>query len=131
MQRFLLDTDTVSFALRGHGKVGGRIAQYPPSRLCVSAVSVAELLYGAEKRKSNKLRLLIERFKEEVTVVPFDSEAAGRYAWLASLLASRGTPIGPFDTLTGAHALALGMTLVTNNAKHFQRIPGLKTVNWI
>ena len=50
---------------------------------------------------------------------------------MASALAKRGEPIGTFDTLIAAHALSLGLTLVTNNAKHFQRVGGLKTANWV
>ena len=68
---------------------------------------------------------------EAVTVVPFDQRAADLFAEVATSLARRGEPIGTFDTLIAAHALSLRLTFVTNNSKHFERVAGLKTENWI
>jgi len=68
---------------------------------------------------------------DAVAVVPFDQRAADRFAAVAASLARRGEPIGTFDTLIAAHALSLGLTFVTNNLKHFERVAGLKTENWI
>ena len=64
-------------------------------------------------------------------VVPFDQRAADRFAAVAASLARRGESIGTFDTLIAAHALSLGLTFVTNNSKHFDRVAGLKTENWV
>ena len=61
---------------------------------------------------------------------PWDARAAERFAELQALLLGQGTPIGQNDTLIAAHALSLGATLVTNNAKHFGRVPGLSMANW-
>jgi tRNA(fMet)-specific endonuclease VapC len=127
----MLDTDSVSYALRGRGNVGARIVEHRPSELCVSAITVAELRYGADKRASRKLHRLIDAFTGGLEVVPFDVEAARHFGRLASELAARGVPIGEFDTLLGAHAMALGLTLVTNNVKHFSRVSGLEVENWV
>ena len=126
----MLDTDTVSYALRGRGKVANRLAECPPSQICVSAITLAELRFGAERRKSAKLHALIDSFVEGVIVVPLDALAADRFALVAVDLARQGLPIGNFDTLIAAHALALDLTLVTNNVQHFERVAGLKTVCW-
>lgn len=127
----MLDTDTVSFALRGEGNVAARIVEHVPSQLCISAITLSELRFGADKRGSRKLHRLIDAFTNAVEVAAFDAGAATALGRLATLLRARGTPIGDFDTLIAAHALALGITLVTSNSKHFTRVTGLKTESWL
>ena len=129
--RYMLDTDSVSFALRGEGRVGERILTERPSTLCVSSITLAELRYGADKRRSRKLHRLIETFVGSLSVEAFDAAAADRFGIVAVGLDRRGTPIGGFDALIAAHALALGITLVTNNIKHFARVEGLRTESWV
>ena len=97
----------------------------------MSSIALGELRFGAEARRSRKLHRLISTFVESVEVVSFDHQAADRFATVATSLARRGSPIGTFDTLTAAHALALGLTFVTNNTQHFGRVVGLKTENWV
>lgn len=128
---YMLDTDTVSFALRGVGNVGARILEHKPSQLCVSELTLAELRFGAEKRKSRKLHRLIETFVEDVVALPFDDAAAVVYGKLAATLKSRGTPVGSLDTLIAAHALAAKLTLVTNNARHFAKVAKLSHESWV
>ena len=131
MLRFMLDTDTVSLALRGEGRVAGRILDHRPSELCLSSLTLAELRYGADMRRSKKLHSLIDAFTSAIAVAPLDRAAADRSGTVAAGLARRGTPIGGVDTLIAAHALMLGLTVVTNNSKHFGKVPGLKTENWL
>jgi tRNA(fMet)-specific endonuclease VapC len=127
----MLDTDSVSFFLRGRGHVVSEMLRRPRSEVCVSAITIAELRYGAARRKSSKLDALIDKFVAAVDVMSFDAACAARYGTLAAELAHRGEPIGDFDALIAAHALNIGATLVTNNTKHFQRIRGLRIVNWL
>ena len=131
MPEYMLDTDTVSFALRGQGGVAARLLEHRPSELRISAITLAELRFGAETRRSRKLHRLISTFVETVEVVSFDQSAAGRFATVAAALARRGEPIGTFDALMAAHALSLGLTFVTNNIRHFRRVMGLETENWV
>ncbi len=131
MPQYMLDTDTVSFALRGRGRVAARLLEHRPSQLCISSITLAELRFGAEARRSRKLHSLIRTFVEAVAVVPFDQLAADCFARVAVALARRGEPIGTFDTLMAAHALSLRLTFVTNNTAHFRRVVGLKTENWV
>jgi tRNA(fMet)-specific endonuclease VapC len=126
----MLDTDTVSYALRGQGRVGERLVAHRPSELCVSAITVAELRFGASRRKSAKLHALIESFIGNIAVMPFDESCAAQFGIIASELAEQGAPIGEFDALIAAHAMSLRLTLVTNNEKHFQRIRKLSIENW-
>jgi tRNA(fMet)-specific endonuclease VapC len=131
MPEYMLDTDTVSFALRGQGRVAARLLEHRPSQLCISSITLAELRFGAETRRSRRLHRLIGVVVESVEVVAFDQQAANRFATVATSLARRGVPIGTFDTLMAAHALSLGLTFVTNNTQHFARVVGLKTENWV
>jgi len=126
----MLDTDTVSFALRGEGNVALHLRQHRPSEVCISSITLAELRYGADLRQSRKLHALIGTFVRDVAIAPFDQLAADRFGSLAADLSRQGTPIGAYDTLIAAHALALGLVFVTNNLKHFNQVPGLQTENW-
>ena len=131
MPRYLLDADTVSYALRGEGRVGSCILEHAPSDLCISAITLAELRFGAEPKKSLHLRRAIRGFVKDVAVLAFDEVAAERFAEVAADPAGTGTPIGVFDTLVAAQALSLGLTVVTNNTRHFSRVAGLKVENWL
>ena len=129
--RFLLGTDTVSYALRGEGDVAEKIQTQLPSELRISSITLAELRFGAERRNSRRLHRLIDAFIGDVDVVAFDEKAAGRFGKVAATLASKGTPIGALDTMIAAHALQLGLTLVTHNQKHFRHVRGLKIADWV
>lgn len=128
--KYLLDTDSVSFAMRGQGDVGAQLRARRPSDVCISAITLAELRYGADRKGSRKLHGLIDTFSAAVEVVPFDERAATEFGRIGSILADRGTPIGEFDVLIAAHAVALRCTLVTNNVRHFSKVPGLAVENW-
>ena len=126
----MLDTDTVSFGLRGQGRVAAKLLEQNPTDLCMSSLTLAELRFGAEAKRSRKLHRLIDTFAENVSTVPLDAEAAGRFGLVAGALSRARTPIGVVDTLIAAQALALGLTLVSNNTQHFKRVSGLKLENW-
>ena len=77
--KYLLDTDSVSFALRGHGEVAAHIRARKPSELCLSAITLAELRHGADRKGSRKLQGLIATFVAAVEVAPFDEVAATEF----------------------------------------------------
>jgi tRNA(fMet)-specific endonuclease VapC len=114
----------------GQGEVGARLQAERPSDVCISAITLAELRYGADRKGSRKLRALTDTFTAAVEVAPFDEAAAAEFGRIGSLLADRRTSIGEFDALIAAHALALRCTLVTNNVRHFSKVPGLSVENW-
>ena len=130
MPEFMLDTDTVSLALRGRGDVAAHLLARRPSQICISSITLAELRFGADAKASRALHRLIDAFVLPIDVLPFDRAAADKFGVVAAALNRRGEPIGTFDTLIAAHALACGMTLVSNNTKHFKRVAGLKLANW-
>lgn len=127
----MLDTNTVSFVFKNQGRVAQRLLSLKPSSICISAITVAELRYGAEKRQSKKLHSLIDRFLQPFTVSPFGEAEAARYGALYVALERKGTPIGELDTQIAAHALTLDVTLVTNNDRHFSQVAGLQLEDWL
>lgn len=109
-----------------------RFSQYQVGDICISSVTLAELRYGVAKSQyQEKNQLALDEFILPLEVVPFDEYAAFHYGNLRSYLEKMGTPIGALDTMIGAHALSLNLTLITNNLKEFKRIPDLKSVDWI
>ncbi len=97
----------------------------------VSAVTTSELMYGAQKsQRPHQNQQAIEQFLLPLVVVAFDFEASTVYGGIRAELERQGTPIGAMDLLIAAHALHLGIPLVTNNTKEFSRVPGLSMENW-
>jgi tRNA(fMet)-specific endonuclease VapC len=127
---YLLDTDTVSFAIRGAGQVGARIRSVRPSEVAISAITLAELRWGADRKRSKTLHAAIGAFVRAVEVVAFDGAAAAAYGRIGAALAERGAPFGDFDVLIAGHAVALHRTLVTHNVRHFGRVAGLALDDW-
>lgn len=130
--RYLLDTNVCVDFLNGRfPSVVARVTASDPSDLGVSAVVVSELRYGAER--SQRVRRNQERldvFLSELTCVPFDDVAAREFGRLRARLESEGRPIGAYDMQIAAQALALDMTLVTDNTRELARVRGLRIENW-
>lgn len=129
--QFLLDTNICIYIMnRRPPQVAERFAQYPPDAIGLSSVTLGELGYGVEKSRSSHNRRVLESFVAPLEVVSFSPEAAWRYGEVRSTLERLGTPIGALDTLIAAHALALGLALVTHNTREFERVEGLRVENW-
>lgn len=132
MPRYMLDTDTCSYIMkRSNSHVLKRLGTLSVSDVCISVVSKAELLYGVElspRREQDEAAL--ESFLEYAEVLPLPEEAAAQYAKIRAELKTRGSLIGANDLFIAAHAACLGLTLVTNNTKEFQRVSGLTLENW-
>ena len=127
---YLLDTNIVSFYLRGVPEVVKRLSAERPSNVAISAITAFELRYGVAKRQSPKLSAAVEGFMALVGTLPFDADAAARAGGLKAAQEKAGRLSGLPDLLIAAHALVLGLVLVTNNTKHFARIPGLRIEDW-
>ena len=128
--KYLLDTNTVSFAIRGVGRTGEHLLATDPTEVAISAVTEAELWYGVQKLGSVRLRRAVEAILSAMTVLTVTSDVAREYGALRVWLERRGRPIGLADTFIAAHARSQGLTLVTNNTRHFNRVPGLKLDDW-
>jgi tRNA(fMet)-specific endonuclease VapC len=130
--RFLLDTNTcIALIKRKPEKVLRRLAALSVGDIGLSTITLAELQYGVAKslyKKRNQQAL--EEFLFPLVIANFDADAAAVYGEVRSELEKKGTPIGSLDTLIGAHALSLDVTLVSNNLREFRRIAGLKVIDW-
>ena len=97
----------------------------------LSAVSLAELEYGASKSRSReKDRNTLLRFVAAFDIVPFDDRDAEVYGLIRAGRERRGQPIGPYDVQIAAQAITRNLVLVTNNVEEFRRVPGLRIQNW-
>ena len=126
----MLDTDTVSYALRDVGRVAEMIKLHSPSGICISSITLAELRMGASLKRSKRIHAVIGAFVSQMPVMPFDDEAATRFGEVAAALVHSGQSIGELDAMIAAHAMDLDATLVTNNTRHFRRVKGLRFVSW-
>lgn len=128
---FLLDTNTCIHYLNGSDAgLTRRVLAAGPELLAVSALSVGELQFGAERSsrpEANRKRL--EVFFRELTVVPFDSLCGERFGRIKADLLGRGRPLPDFDIGIAATAAATGRTLV-NGDGHMKEVPGLPLQNW-
>jgi tRNA(fMet)-specific endonuclease VapC len=131
MAQYLLDTNTASYIIKGNRPaVDRRLASAPVAWVAISAVTEGELRFGAARLPgAAHLHRIIEEFFLRVAILPWDSGAASQYGGLRAALEREGRPMGNLDLMIAAHALALGLTLVTNDAA-FGRIRGLKVENW-
>ncbi len=131
-QRYLLDTDTVSYLLK-NSKPGlrARLEAVPMSQICISAITEAELWAGlARLENPSRLRPLVIEFLLRVTVLPFDSGAAQTYGRFRQNCQQAGKWLSAMDMLIGAHAVAANATLVSSD-KAFSQIRDLLDVeNW-
>lgn len=131
MLRYMLDTNICIYVLKHQPAAVREAFNRHSEHLCTSSVVLAELLYGAEKSaQPDHNRDVIERFAARLDVIPFDEGAAAHYGRIRADLERAGQPIGPYDLMIAAHARSRGLTLVTNNEREFQRIPGLLLENW-
>jgi tRNA(fMet)-specific endonuclease VapC len=133
MPLYMLDTDAVSYLLRGKSPaLDAKVASLPPKQLCISAVTRGELLFGLKlKDGAHRLAQLIEQFLSRVPCLPWGDTAATHFATVAATIHKAGTPIGSLDTMIAGHSLAVGAILITNNGRHFERVAELKIENWM
>jgi tRNA(fMet)-specific endonuclease VapC len=130
--QYLLDTNIcIYIARRKPVAVLSRLRRLRPGDVGMSVVTYLELVYGAWKsRHQEAILAVIEQLRDIIPVQPLDRAAAEHYGRIRVELERRGSPIGAYDLLIAAHALSLGLTLVTNNVREFARIQGLRVCNW-
>jgi len=133
MIRFMLDTNICVELLRGRAPgLLERLRQFEIDEVGISSITLAELQYGvAKSSRPARHEALLAEFCAPLAITPFDHLAAETYGHVRVELERAGTPIGPLDTLIASHALALDVTLVTNNEREFNRVSGLLVENWL
>jgi tRNA(fMet)-specific endonuclease VapC len=129
--RYLLDTNTASYVIKGNlPRVRERLVRLPMAEIGISAVTEAELRFGVARRpEAGKLRHAVEEFLLRVEILPWDSEASMRYSEIRAALEGEGQPMGNLDLMIAAQALAAGAILVSSD-RVFSRVKGLKVEDW-
>jgi len=130
MTRYLLDANAVITLLNDTSSNAARRARREkPRDIAIPAIAAHELFYGAFKsRRATRNLALIDAL--QFAVVEFDKEDARQAGAIRALLASQGTPIGPYDVLIAGQAMARHLILVTHNIQEFGRVPGLRLEDW-
>lgn len=132
MLRYMLDTNICIFTIKNKPQVVREAFNRRHGQLAISTVTLMELIYGAEKSAAPERNLaIVEGFAARLDVLDYDIQGAAHTAQLRAELAKAGTPIGPYDRMIAGHARARGLTLVTNNLREFQRVPGLRVEDWV
>jgi tRNA(fMet)-specific endonuclease VapC len=128
--RYLLDANAVIALLNdAASKTANRARRERPGEVAISAIVAHELFYGAfrSRRRAQNLALIDAL---QFIVLEFDKEDARQAGEVRAVLASKGTPIGPYDVLIAGQAVARDMILVTHNTQEFGRVPGLRFEDW-
>jgi tRNA(fMet)-specific endonuclease VapC len=130
---YLLDTDVISSTMweRPAQHVVQRLAAVSADEQFTSAITYAELLYGARRRRSARLEGLVLSVTTRMGVLPFDEASADVFGHLKAELERAGTPLAEPDLRIASIAIANSLTLVSGNERHFRRVPGLTFENWL
>lgn len=129
---YLLDTNIISYWMRGEPELLERIKQHSPAELSLSTITLAEIYYGIEKsqRKLKERRRKIEQICLLLEVHHFDESAAAHYGIIRAQLEKKGVIISERDLQIASIALAKGLCVVTHNTKEFNRVEKLRVEDW-
>jgi tRNA(fMet)-specific endonuclease VapC len=128
--RFMLDTNTISHLIKAHPSVARRVRATPMTSLCMSAITQGELLFGLARRpEATRLHLAVRELLRRVDVLPWDGTTAECYGTVRAAMTRQGKVLAPLDLLIAAHALSLGVVLVTND-KAFRLVDALAIEDW-
>lgn len=131
MLRYLLDTNIVIYVIKQRPPQALEYFNQRAGRMAISAITLAELMHGAEKSSKPLVNLaVVEDFCSRLEVLPYAAKAAQHYGLIRATLELRGQTIGVNDLHIAAHARSEGLTLVTNNLREFDRVEALQLDNW-
>lgn len=129
---YLLDTNIISYWMRGDEKLINMIRNKMPSDLSICTITLAEIYYGIEKSpvKKKERRNKIERISLQLEIYPFDELAARKYSMIRTQLEKDGTVISERDLQIASIAMANKLIVVTHNVKEFKHIANLDVEDW-
>lgn len=130
--KLLLDTNICIYIIKQQPvTVLNRFLEYQVGDIGISSITLAELRYGvAKSAHREKNAKALDEFIIPLELVSYDESAAHVYGDIRAALEKAGTPIGSMDMLIAAHAVSLGIPLVTNNTREFLRVPSLNVIDW-
>jgi tRNA(fMet)-specific endonuclease VapC len=129
---YLLDTNILSYWMRGHRPLLDRIMSHSPKDLSIAAITLAEIYYGIEKSpvKKKERRTKIEQIRSILEIHPFDESAAAKYGVIRVQLEKKGLVISERDLQIASIAVANDLCVITHNVKEFNRVEKLKVEDW-
>lgn len=128
---YLLDTDILIYSLKGEPTVIENIKRHASDPKAISVITYGELIFGAQlSQKVMENLAKAHRIKEIFPLIEITPSIVETFGAMKADLRRNGTPVDDFDLLIGATALTMGYSVVTNNEKHFKKIPGLTINNW-
>lgn len=131
MLRYMLDTNIVIYVIKRLPIELLEVFNNHVGQMCISSITLAELLHGVEKSAKPDHNLLqVEDFVSRLEVLPYGDKAAAHYGDIRADLERKGTIIGVNDLHIAGHARSEGLTLVTNNVREFERVDALRLINW-
>jgi tRNA(fMet)-specific endonuclease VapC len=132
MLRYLLDTNIVIYVIKRRPLQALEIFNQHAGHMAISAITLAELMHGAEKSSRPPANLaVVEDFCSRLEVLSYGAKAAQHYGAIRAALEKQGQTIGVNDLHIAAHARSEGLTLVTNNLREFERVEALRVENWV
>ena len=130
--KYMLDTNIVIYVIKRRPIKVLDIFNRHVGQMCISSITLAELLHGAEKSARIEHNLaVVEDFVSRLSVMEYDTKAASQYGDIRANLERKGTSIGVNDLHIAGHARSQALTLVTNNIAEFERVEGLRLANWV
>lgn len=126
---YLIDTCVFVDCFRGNEQIQQRLSDLGQRNFCTASVCMAELYTGAFKSRNESELNQVKWLDSKVVSLPFDRSYI-TYAKLRSALEKQGSRIADIDLIIASIAIDNNLTLVTGNARHFSRIPGLKLLVW-
>lgn len=131
MLKYMLDTNIVIYVIKRRPLELREVFNQHAGQMCISSITLAELLHGVEKSSMPDHNLLqVENFISRMDVLPYGVKAAAHYGQIRADLEKKGTPIGINDIHIAGHARSEGLMLITNNIREFERVEALRIADW-
>ena len=132
MLKYMLDTNICIYVIKRKPLEAMQAFNLHVGQLCISSITLAELLHGAAKSAKSEHNLrVVEDFVSRLDILDYGDKAASHYADVRADLERKGTPMGVNDLHIAGHARSEALIIVTNNEKVFVRVDGLRVENWI
>ncbi|WP_019936172.1 tRNA(fMet)-specific endonuclease VapC [Bordetella sp. FB-8] len=132
MLKYMLDTNICIFTSKNKPQQVREMFMRHTGQISISTITLMELIYGAEKSAEPEANLaIVEGLAARLEVLDYNSAAAAHTGQIRAELAKQGSPVGPYDAQIAGHARSLGLVVVTNNTREYQRIPGLRIEDWV
>jgi len=126
----VIDTDTISYFLRGNESVKAKFIAHQ-SKLASTTINYSELIYGLTKKDSKQYLPKVERIFENIKLYSFDKKSAKTFGILKSTMQQKGIVVADMDLMIASIAMAYDEVLISNNLKHFSKIEGLCVESWV